>query len=335
MAEKKLAKAGKWSASATWSPAGAPAFGDDVVLGSNAFELKIEATSKCRSLDCTGYTGMITGESALEIGEAATPESNIALKLVAGMTFSYKGDITFLSTSKGTAQKIFTGGKEVRGLTIKEKAGNYILEEGVTGSSVSTFAVEKEANLNVNGQTIKGFKAFNVNEATCKLGATTITCSVVSGKVLLATATETSAATIVLSGAKCAFEGGPNTYAVVTIEASAVKLVQSSTITTLNLNNAGAEEGTLFNKGTTITVGTITTNAKSGSLAFIHSSEEGKQFTLTKASGNVSLSFLKIQDSKVDASPTWTDLNGENISNNTNWIFESEGATTSGLSMLV
>lgn len=85
-----------------------------------------------------------------------------------------------------------------------------------------------------------------------------------------------------------------------------------------------------FEAGSTTTVTNFTITGESGAPVTINSSVPGTQFTLTKATGNVSSDYLIIQDSNATGGATWyAGANSSNVSNNTGWLFESPPAPPS------
>ena len=79
-----------------------------------------------------------------------------------------------------------------------------------------------------------------------------------------------------------------------------------------------------FPASTTTTVNAFTLSGSSGNLVSIRSSTPGTRFTLSDASGTVSVSFLDIQDSNATGGATWQALttNGNvNSGNNLGWDF--------------
>ena len=78
-----------------------------------------------------------------------------------------------------------------------------------------------------------------------------------------------------------------------------------------------------FEAGSVTTVTNFTLAGSNGALVTINSTIPGTQFTLSKASGNVTASYLSIQDSNATGGAYWDALNGTNINagNNTGWNF--------------
>lgn len=144
MASKYLiAAGGTWTADTSWSTTdgGAndttkPTAADDVFLTSNSGQCTISAAAVGRSLNCTGYTNVLTHNSgiALSLGDGTAGASNIALKLVAGMTYTLgsatTSNITFVSSS-ATVQTIDYGTKTNASISFIS-TGKYAFTSGIT-----------------------------------------------------------------------------------------------------------------------------------------------------------------------------------------------------------
>lgn len=162
--------------------AAVPTAADDVFFdgASGAGNITIGASVACRSLNCTGFTGTLTHDSfTLSIGDATAGASNIALKFVAGMTYTIvsaaNSFISFKSTS-ATVQTIDTGGKTLGSWDVNGAGSSYQLISSNTTNAGSTVTLAS-GTLNTNGQTCSwGF--FNGSGATTRtltLGASQIT----------------------------------------------------------------------------------------------------------------------------------------------------------------
>lgn len=91
--------------------AAVPTAADDVYLdnGAGTGNVSITSAAVCRSLNCTNYANTLAMGTTLSIGDATAGAGNIALKFVAGMTFTPAGNtINFVSTS-ATARALTWG----------------------------------------------------------------------------------------------------------------------------------------------------------------------------------------------------------------------------------
>jgi len=78
-----------------------------------------------------------------------------------------------------------------------------------------------------------------------------------------------------------------------------------------------------FEAGSTTTVTDFTLGGTATDLVTINSSIPGTQFNLSKSSGTVVASYLRIQDSNATGGAYWDASNGTdvNLGNNTGWNF--------------
>jgi hypothetical protein len=79
----------------------------------------------------------------------------------------------------------------------------------------------------------------------------------------------------------------------------------------------------IFEAGSTTTVTNFTFSGTAGNIVTIKSSSPGTQFTLTKASGTVTASYVSIRDSNATGGAYWdaTSNTNFNFGNNTGWEF--------------
>ena len=127
---------------------------------------------------------------------------------------------------------------------------------------------------------------------------------------------------------------GNNTFTTLNLARSTgatTPITGSNTIGTLQANAGTATHQILFTAGTTQTVTTMSVNGAATKLVTMRSDTLGTAWTLTTAAGAKTASYVVIQDSTVDASPTWTaDSNSANGGGNTNWLGFAGGSSSSG-----
>jgi hypothetical protein len=182
------------------------------------------------------------------------------------------------------------------------------------------------------------FAAIAVNTAR---KATTIKGTLVSATTTL-TVTE---GTLPAVGEELKSAGIPTGTIVLAIVNEVAKTVEMSAAATETVSVAEVIEvfpaGLLLKQGETQTVGTFATNGKSGELARIATNTSGKAATLTKATGQVSVNFMILKDSKAAGITEWYAGTGSrNATGDSVWKFEAappffEGTATvrSGLTM--
>jgi hypothetical protein len=78
-----------------------------------------------------------------------------------------------------------------------------------------------------------------------------------------------------------------------------------------------------FEAGSTTTVTNFTLAGTPNNLVTINSTIPGTRFILSKSSGNVEVSYLRIQDSEATGGAYWNATNGTNVNlgNNIGWDF--------------
>jgi len=79
----------------------------------------------------------------------------------------------------------------------------------------------------------------------------------------------------------------------------------------------------IFEAGSVTTVTNFTLSGMNGNVVSIRSTVQGTQFTLTKASGTVTASYVSIEDSNATGGAYWDAADGTNVNagNNTGWNF--------------
>lgn len=344
---------GVWTTGGTWVGGVAPAAGDDAQLASTSGNVTISgAGSVCRSLDCTGYTGTLThaGSATLTIGTTTPGASNIALKLVAGMTYTLGGSsssvIAFVSTS-ATVQTVDTAGFPVAAPNFNGLGGSWQLQSALndvpaTGGSVLTLTA---GTLDTNGKaiTFHAFVSNFTNARTLTLGSSTVTLldtgfQVWNLSVVTAMTLNAGTSSIILSGAAPVFTGGGKTYNNVTFSGTGVGEIRSAnTFANLTVSTPGA--GLILPSATTTTVtGALTISGTSGSLVTITAKTAASAATISIATGTVSEDFVSLQDSTATGGAAfYAGAHSTSVSNNTGWTFTAPpgGNTQAGrLSLL-
>lgn len=171
---------GNWTTGATWVGGVAPTAADDAFLTVASGNVTINSGAVARSLDCSTYVGTLTHSAgvSLALGDGTAGASNIALKLVSGMTYT-KGNATtsainFISTS-GTQQTIDSGSKSLGNLTFNGAGSSYQLSAGLTIDSTALLTMTN-GTLDTNNQTCSwGLFALGAGTKTLTLGSTTLT----------------------------------------------------------------------------------------------------------------------------------------------------------------
>lgn len=168
--------------------AAVPTAADDVFFdaASGAVVCTTSASSICRSLDCTGYTGTLTlanSGTALRIGDA----SGGAMKLVAGMTFGGAGSlaaVVFISTADngGVGWPITTAGKSVPAV-FDGAGGKWQLQDALSGGNNSGISITA-GHLDTNSQAVSANLSTFSAGGTLTMGSTVWSVSLTNGLVI-------------------------------------------------------------------------------------------------------------------------------------------------------
>lgn len=156
--------------------AAVPTSADDVFFtaASGAVTVTIGATSNCLSLNCTGFTGTITGSSTLNIYGNCT--------LVAGMTWNHSGVVSFAASSGSytitSAGKTFNANAQL-GIAGAGSATWTLADAlSVTGTITHNNGTFTTANYSV---TAGALSSSNSNVRAINLGSSTIATSATVG----------------------------------------------------------------------------------------------------------------------------------------------------------
>lgn len=147
MAVRTISNAGgNWTATTAWVEGVVPTAADDVVATATSGNLTINAAAACRSLNLAGYTGTLTHTAAvtLSIGDATAGAGNVALKFVAGMTYTLgSGSTCVLSfvSSSATQQTVDFAGKTVSRVTFNGAGASWLLSSHFVGGTGTILTV--------------------------------------------------------------------------------------------------------------------------------------------------------------------------------------------------
>lgn len=282
------APGGKWQLQDKYEAGGGRIELEEGELNTNGQQCKLEA----------GFRSTGTAARILSLGTSAvllTGTGAVWEVTMAGLMLSI-GSATIEVTNTATTLKTFGGGGG--SYPAVTYSGNYIEVRGA-----NTFA------------------ALNVNTAR---KATTVKGTLVGTSTTL-TVTE---GTLPAVGEELKGTGIPTGAVVLSIISEPGKTVEMSAAATETVPVAEGIEvfpaGLLFKQGETQTVAALTTNGKAGELARLASSLSGKPATITKATGQVSVNFMIIKDSKAAGTTEWYAGTGSrNATGNSVWKFEA------------
>lgn len=242
-----------------------PTAADDVFFdaASGANTVTLSASSVARSINCTGFTGTLSHPAAttISIGDATAGASNIALKFVAGMTYTLgnvsTSALSFVSTS-ATQQTVDFGGKAVGNLNFTGAGGNWALISAISqdplGAITHTAGTLQWDGVSNNSGLSHSFGLVTCTGSTARstnFGTSTTTAT----RSTTATHFQFSGTNLTFSGASATFVGTPSSTGRITYT---YLFPVGSVIGTLILNGEG--ERSVGNNSTGYTVGTLTRN---------------------------------------------------------------------------
>lgn len=302
------------TASNTQDNAAVPTAVDDVFfdgVGTGASNCTLSANAPCRSLNFTGYANTFTHNTyiRLSIGDDTAGAGNIALKMVAGMTYT-KGDtassfIDFISTS-ATQQDVTLGGRVLGNTMFNGSGGSWIFTDTFAANgSTSTWLALQNGTLNMNGQTVNlGY--FDSDYSSIRiltLGAANISLSNPSGAWDIETTTgltfNPDTSTINMTAGGASFLGGGLTYNNLVYAAGSLSVgggvFGANTFANLTLNGTTVKYGLLKFDADQIVTGTFTVAGNSATnRVLIQSTIGGTTRTITAAV--VALTNVDFQD---------------------------------------
>jgi len=320
-----------------------PTAADNVYLDTYISGCTINANAVCRSINCTGYTGTLTQSNTflLTIGDSTAGAGNVALKFVAGMTYTCTtpGVITFVSTSAIVQTVDFANKTTKGGTTFNASSGG---SWQYTGGHTETNSVNlTKGTLDINGQSC-AWRVFTCTSGQTRsliLGSSTITLNgagINAGWNLTTSALTLSAAssTIVCSGTNFDFQGGGATYGTVNFTGTITtfhKLQGTNTFGTLTFTGTALRAWTIQLLANQTVTGTFTVAGNSAiNRILVQSDTLGTARTITAAT--VSCSNVDFMDITGAGAGSWnlaaiTGLSGD-CGGNTGITFTTASAQT-------
>lgn len=212
---------------------------------------------------------------------------------------------------------IQTGTTAPFGASPSVTAGTFAANGTISGTG--TLTVTGSAQVGPAG-TFSGFSSFVITNGgwTCNAGGT-----IPASLNITMNITDTGARS---------FSGGGQTYGNFRRSGSGtgtVTILGSNTFSDFRDDDGSVGHTILFTSGTTQTISTLTMSGAAGKLVTLRSVTPTSIWTLTTSAGAKTADYVVIQDSTVNASPTWTaGSNSVNAGGNTNWLFTAAGGAT-------
>jgi hypothetical protein len=312
----------KWATtSGAGGGASVPTSADDVFFdaASGAVTCTIATgNTDAKSIDCTGFTGTITGTAAISVAGSIT--------LVAGQTYTHTGTVTLTGTGTLT-----TAGKSFSTLVVDGVGITVTLGDAFTSnfSITVTRGTLDTANYNVTGSSLS---SSNSNTRTITLGSST--CSFSAGTpILLTTATNLTfnagTSQINCSNVSPTFGGGSQTFYNVSFTGTSIgtrNITGSNTFNNLSFSSLSSDGISFIQISANQTVnGTLTLGTTNAAVRrmFVFSNTIGTSRTIT-AAAIATLSDVDFRDiTAAGASGTWSGTRLGNCLGNTNITFDA------------
>lgn len=258
-----------------------PTTADAVFFDSNSSGSVTIAASNtgAASIDCTGFTGTLTGSAAITVAGSVT--------LDAGQTYTHTGTMTFTGTGTLT-----TAGKTFSGVTVDGSGITVTLGDALTVGSRAITVTQGELDTASYSVTAGQLLSNNSNTRAITLGSSTVTLSsatAVDFTVSTGLTFTANTSQINLSNASATLSGGGKTFYNVSFtsgsSSSGVRsIVGANTFNDLTLNASGIGLSQLSTADDQTVSGTFTCAGSSAiARGFVRSNTIGTTRTITAA----------------------------------------------------
>lgn len=311
----------KWATTSGGSGgASAPTTADDVFFDANSGTgtVTIDSNSGCKTLNTTGFTGLIAGSSNLELLGNLTIGS--------GTNLTYTG--TFRFTHTGTNSTLTSNGKTLYKIEIDTNStsfGTVFLGDALTITEIRLTS----GAFSASGEDVTISSAListSILHRNLYLGSGTWTLTG-SGTVWDLTSINLlvypNLSTIKFTGSGFKlFNGGARYYHILSNEASGTLSLSGGNV--INTLQTTVRPFTLqFGAGSSNAISSmISVNGTPGNLVTIESGTAGTQATLQMSTGSaVYFDYVYVRDINKTGTSTWYATNSVNAGNNVGWIF--------------
>jgi hypothetical protein len=321
-----------WSSQYSWSTTSGgiagthavPTLSNNVYLDANTFTatgqtLTVSSSAVCNAMDCTG----VLYNPTLYIA-ASTDVSAFGAVTLSNMTVSGGSQSSFYFRGNGT-HALTTNGVSINCTYLRAYEGTTQLQDNLTVNN--QIDVSNIGSLDTNSKTVScsTFYIAGSSPKTVSLGASTVTCSAIyNHDAWIVTATNLTfpdnTSTINCNGN---FVGGNvKKYNIVNLTMNPLPVMISGNNTIVTL--AGSSAATQTFKFADGTSQTVTNLNMSGTSLHVHTLTGASTagWTVSKASGTVSLDFVNIAYSTATGGATFNASGASvNMGNNTGWNF--------------
>ena len=283
----------------------------NMFITGGASALTLSANCFFGSLDFTGSTCTVTGNFIQVAGDLTLATGGT----YTGMSPVMAGTGTFTPNGKtiGVFRVLTTGTATLGGNLVT--SSSCIIESGTFDANDFNISA---STLNAS---IAGTRAVYLRSGTVTLSSSTSSVNIANTAGLTFDA-GTSTIIITPAGASRTFTGGGQTFNIVSMTtATAGATITITGSNTFNTLSSVSPTVILFQAGSTQTIENFNVSGVEGFLSFLESTIEGTQYTLSKASGTITLQNMAIQDSIATGGATWNAFLSADLSNNSGWNF--------------
>jgi hypothetical protein len=237
-----------------------------------------------KSINCTGFTGTLTGASAITVAGSVT--------LVAGMTFTYIGICTISGTGTlTTAGKAF-GSLIVNGVGITVTLGDALNTS--TRAITVTNGTFTTANFNV---TCQSFNSSNSNLRTLNLGSSTLTINLTFNFTNVTNLTfNAGTSQINISSSTGTFVGGGQTFYNVSFTGTGAGTRTISGANTFNQISSVSTVAHTITFAADQTIGTWLITGSVGNVVTVRSNTSGTRRTFNLTNVTSGIDYLTVTD---------------------------------------
>ena len=270
-----------------------------------------------KSINCTGFTGQITGAGAISV------YGNITL--VAGMTYTHSGTVTFLDGGTLT-----TAGKTFSGLTIDATGSTVTLGDALNTGTRGIIVTQGNFNTANYNVTCNSFTSNNGNTRTITMGSGLWTITGILWQIASSNLTfNKDTANILFSDTSTtarSFFGGGLSYNKLTIGGttgtSILSIFNINTFTELASTKTVAHTISL---NTNQTINTWSVTGTVGNIVTVNSSVVGTRRTITLTNATSGIDYLSVQDIGIaDVDKFYLGANSTDGGNNLNVYFTNQ-----------